>query len=51
MIVEVDVDVAQFGEDIEKETIKDVAQDIIDRYCNVNYYNLDELRLIVNNQF
>lgn len=51
MIVQVDVDIQQFGKEVLPATIQDVAQDIINRYCNVEYYNTKELERIAKNQF
>lgn len=51
MIVKVDVDEKEFGENISEGTMTDVAQDIIDRYCNSQYYNIEELEKIANNTF
>lgn len=51
MKVIVDVDIGQFGKEVLPTTIQDVAQDIINRYCNVEYYNTEELERIAKNQF
>lgn len=51
MKVMVDIDEKQFGKNVERKTIKNVAQDIIDRYCGVEYYDEDDLRLIARNEF
>ena len=51
MKIVVDIDEKQFGSSISKETGRTIAQDIIDRYCNVEYYNQEELKQIANNEF
>lgn len=51
MMVQVDVDEKEFGVKITINTMEDVAQDIINRYCNVEYYNTEELERIAKNEF
>ena len=51
MKVIVDVDEKEFGKGITKETMTNVAQDIVNRYCNVEYYDMEELEAISNNSF
>lgn len=51
MKVMIDIDEKQFGKNISRETGQVIAQDIIDRYCNVEYYNQEELEEIANGGF
>ena len=51
MKVMVDVEEKQFGDSISQETGQIIAQDIIDRYCNTEYYNMEELEQIANGEF
>jgi len=50
MKVTVDIDEKQFG-GISQETGQVIAQDIIDRYCGIEYYNQEELEQIANGEF
>jgi len=51
MKVLVEVDKNQFGKDVLPSTITEVAQDIINRYCNTEYYDIEELEEIARNEF
>ena len=44
------IDARQFGENVSEKTMRCVIEDIIMRYCNTEYYNIEELEKIAENR-